>query len=72
MLKRYIVFLSVLCVDKYLLVILIMLVVGMGFAIMKSPPSLELFYGQLAGALIIIAYSTIKNRRTLPRAKKRR
>jgi len=59
-------------VDKYLLVILIMLVVGMGFAIMKSPPSLELFYGQLAGALIIIAYSTIKNRRTLPRAKKRR
>ncbi|HSA97676.1 MAG TPA: hypothetical protein VLF17_01190 [Candidatus Nitrosotenuis sp.] len=58
--------------DKYLLVILIMLVVGMGFAIMKSPPSLELFYGQLAGALIIIAYSTIKNRRTVPRAKKRR
>lgn len=58
--------------DKYLLVILMFLVVGMGFAIMKSPPSLELFYGQLAGALIIIAYSTIKNRRTLPKAKKRK
>lgn len=58
--------------DKYLLVILIFLVAGMGFAIMKSPPSLELFYGQLAGALIIIAYSTIKNRRTLPKAKKRK
>jgi hypothetical protein len=72
MLKRYIVFLSSLCVDKYLLVVLIMLVVGMGFAIMKSPPSLELFYGQLAGALIIIAYTTIKNRRTQPKSKKRR
>lgn len=58
--------------DKYLLVVLIMLVVGMGFAIMKSPPSLELFYGQLAGALIIIAYTTIKNRRTQPKSKKRR
>ena len=54
------------------MVILIFLVAGMGFAIMKSPPSLELFYGQLAGALIIIAYSTIKNRRTLPKAKKRK
>jgi hypothetical protein len=49
-------------VDKYLLIILILLVVGMGFAIFKNPPSLELFYGQLAGALIIIAYSTYKNR----------
>ena len=61
--------------DKYLLVILIMLVVGMGFVIMKNPNDqlrLPLFYGQLAGALVIIAYSTIKNRRTLPRAKKRR
>lgn len=61
--------------DKYLLVILVMLAVGMAFAIMKSPNDqlrLPLFYGQLAGALVIIAYSTIKNRRTLPRAKKRR
>lgn len=71
MLKRYIVFLSSLDVDKYLLVVLVMLVVGMGFAIMKNPPSLELFYGQLAGALIIIAYSTIKNRKTQNKAKKR-
>lgn len=71
MLKRYIVFLSSLCVDKYLLVILIMLVVGMGFAIMKTPPSLELFYGQLAGAFIIIAYSTIKNRKNQNKSKKR-
>jgi len=71
MLKRYIVFLSRLCVDKYLLIILTMLSVGMVFAILKNPPSLELFYGQLAGALIIIVYSTIKKRRTQPRAKRR-
>ncbi|MBI5147161.1 MAG: hypothetical protein HZA84_08115 [Thaumarchaeota archaeon] len=57
--------------DKYLLIILTMLSVGMVFAVMRTPPSLELFYGQLAGALIIIIYSTIKKRRTQPRAKRR-
>jgi hypothetical protein len=58
-------------VDKYLMIILIMLVVGMSFSIFKNPPSLELFYAQLAGALIIIAYSTIKNRKTQNTKRKR-
>ena len=57
--------------DKYLFVILIMLAIGMGLAIMKNPPSLELFYGQLAGTFIIIAYSTIKNRKNQNKSKKR-
>jgi hypothetical protein len=48
-----------------------MLFMGMVFAIMKNPPNLVLFYGQLAGALIVIVYSTIKKRRTQPRAKRR-
>lgn len=48
--------------DKYLLIVLIMLVAGMVFSILKNPPSLELFYGQLAGALIIIMYTTYKGR----------
>lgn len=71
MLKRYIVFLSRLWVGKYLIIILVMLFMGMVFAIMKNPPNLVLFYGQLAGALIVIVYSTIKKRRTQPRAKRR-
>jgi hypothetical protein len=50
-------------VDKYLFVILILLIAGMAFAVFKNPPSLELFYAQLAGTLIIIAYSTIRNRK---------
>jgi cyanate permease len=71
MLKRYIVFLFRPYVDKYLLIILTMLCVGMVFAMMQTPFNLVLFYGQLAGALVIIAYTTIKNRRTTPRAKRR-
>lgn len=57
--------------DKYLLVMLIVLVMGMGFAILKNPPSLELFYGQLAGALIIIGYSTFRNRKKRQNTKKK-
>lgn len=71
MLKRYIVFLSRIMVDRYLIIILVMLFMGMVFAIMRTPPSLELFYAQLAGALVIIVYNTIKKRRTQPRAKRK-
>lgn len=51
--------------DKYLLIILILLVMGMIFSIAKDfeNPDLLLFYVQLAGALIIVAYSTAKDRR---------
>jgi hypothetical protein len=43
---------------------------GMGFAIFKEPPSLELFYGQLAGAFIIVGYSTLKERKNRKNSKK--
>jgi hypothetical protein len=49
--------------DKYLLMMIIVLTMGMGFAIFKEPPSLELFYAQLAGAFIIVGYSTYKERK---------
>jgi hypothetical protein len=58
-------------VDKYLLIMLIVLIMGMGFAIFKNPPSLELFYGQLAGAFIIIGYSSFKNRKNRKSSKKK-
>jgi hypothetical protein len=45
---------------------LILLAGGMVFSVFKgldNPNHLALFYAQLAGALIIIAYSTAKNRK---------
>ena len=49
--------------DKYYLIVMMLLVGGMVIGITQVPPRLELFYGGLAGAIIIIAYSTYKNRR---------
>ena len=49
--------------DKYLLVILIFLVAGMLIATTRSPFIPELFYSMLGGALVIIIYGIMKNRR---------
>ena len=49
--------------DKYVLVVLIFLIGGMIIGITQEPKRLELFYGGLAGAIILIIYSSIKNRR---------
>jgi hypothetical protein len=59
-------------VDKYLLIILILLVMGMIFAVAKDfqKPDLVLFYAQLAGAIIIIAYSTVRDRKKRKESKK--
>lgn len=59
--------------DKYLLIMLIVLIMGMAFSVFKDlqNPDLVLFYGQLAGAIIIIGYSTFKNRNNRKSAKKR-
>ena len=49
--------------DKYILIVLMFLIGGMVIGITQVPPRLELFYGGLAGAIILITYSSIKNRR---------
>ncbi len=49
--------------DKYLLVVMMLLVGGMIIGITQVPPRLELFYGGLAGAIIVIGYSTYRNRK---------
>jgi lipoprotein signal peptidase len=60
-------------VDKYLLIMLIVLIMGMAFSVFKDMqnPDLVLFYAQLAGAIIIIGYSTFKNRNNRKSVKKR-
>lgn len=49
--------------DKYLIVVLMFLIAGMGIAITKEPPVLPLFYVMLGGAIIVIIYSARKNRK---------
>jgi len=50
-------------VDKYLLVVLIFLIAGMGIAITRDPPQIFMFYSMLAGAIGVILYSSYKTRK---------
>jgi len=60
--------------DKYLLVMLAILILGMVFTAFKGlvDQNLYLFYAQLAGALIIIGYSTMKDRNRIKSSRKRK
>jgi len=50
-------------VDKYLLVVLMFLIAGMGIAITRAPPQYPMFYSMLAGAIGVILYSSFKARK---------
>jgi hypothetical protein len=60
-------------VDKYLLVMMALLILGMVFTATKGldGQNLVIFYAQLAGALVIIAYSTIKDRKNIKSQKRK-
>jgi len=49
--------------DKYLLIILMFMIAGMIIAITRDPFIPGLFYAMLGGAIIIIIYGSMKNRR---------
>jgi len=57
-------------VDKYLLVVLILLVAGMG--IMAVQERWIEFYAMMAGAIIVILYSSIKDRRQAQRERRKK
>ena len=59
-------------VDKYLIVVLVFLIAGMGIAITKSPPVLPLFYTMLAGAVGVIMYSAWRARIEARRERERK
>jgi len=61
--KSYIISLLFYFVDKYLLIVLMFMIAGMGIGITRSPPQLSLFYTMLAGAIAILIYSSYKNRK---------
>ncbi len=50
--------------DKYLLIVLMFLIAGMGIAITRDPPVIVMFYTMLGGAVFVILYSAMKDRRT--------
>ena len=54
------------------MVVLVFMIAGMGIAITKDPPVLSLFYVMLSGAIGIIIYSAMKNRRSADREKQKR
>ena len=49
--------------DKYLLIIMMFMIAGMIIAVTRVPAVLGLFYAMLGGAIIIVIYGAMKNRR---------
>ena len=49
--------------DKYLILILMFLIAGMGIAITRDPPVVVMFYTMLGGAVFVIIYSAMKDRK---------
>ena len=58
--------------DKYLLIVLIFLIGGMGIALTREPLQPQLFYSMLAGAIIIIMYNAYQNRKQRSQLRKRK
>jgi len=50
-------------VDKYFLIVLMFLIAGMVIAATKASFDTGLFYSMLAGAIIVIVYSSWKNKK---------
>jgi len=66
-------------VDKYLLVILIFMIVGIPIAFvspstgeLREEPYLPLFYGSIAGIIIIVFYSSYKDKQERQKANAKR
>jgi 4-hydroxybenzoate polyprenyltransferase len=49
--------------DKYLIMVLMFLIAGMGIAVTRDPPVIVMFYTMLGGAILVIIYSAMKDRR---------
>ncbi|MGQ0376148.1 MAG: hypothetical protein ACT4OW_01420 [Nitrososphaerota archaeon] len=50
--------------DKYLIMVLMFLIAGMGIAVTRDPPVIVMFYTMLGGAVFVIIYSAMKDRKT--------
>jgi len=50
-------------VDKYLLVVLMFLIAGIGIVITQKNPFWPMFYAMIVGIIIIVLYSSLKGRK---------
>ena len=60
---------------KYLVIVLVMLVMGMIFSVVKGLNNMQnliMFYGQMAGAIAVVLYSSFKERKKQQNAKRKR
>ncbi|MEX0657327.1 MAG: hypothetical protein WD154_07275 [Nitrosopumilaceae archaeon] len=58
--------------DKYLIIVLMFLIAGMGIAITRDPPVVVMFYTMLGGAVLVIIYSAMRDRKERRDLNKRR
>ena len=58
--------------DKYLLIVLMFLIAGMGIAIAQKPPLILMFYTMLGGAIFVILYSAVTQKKTRKELNKKR
>jgi 4-hydroxybenzoate polyprenyltransferase len=58
--------------DKYLIIVLMFLIAGMGIAITRDPPVIAMFYTMLGGAIFVIIYTAMKDRKARKDLNKRR
>jgi 4-hydroxybenzoate polyprenyltransferase len=49
--------------DKYLIIVLMFLIAGMGIAITRDPPVIVMFYTMLGVAIFVLIYTAIKERK---------
>jgi len=50
-------------VDKYLLVVLMFLIAGMGIVLVQKNPFWPMFYAMIVGIIIIVLYSSLQGRK---------
>lgn len=58
--------------DKYLVVVLVFLIGGMGISVTRDPPQYFMFYAMMGGAIVVILYNSFKIRRKAQAERRKR
>jgi len=59
-------------VDKYLLVVLMFLIAGMGVVLVQKNPFWPMFYAMIVGIIIIVLYSSLQGRKERKELRRKR
>ncbi len=58
--------------DKYLLVVLMFLIAGIGIVIFQKNPFWPMFYAMIVGIIIFVLYSSLKGRKERKELRRKR